>query len=64
MEEQLNSMKAIWTRRPEEVTKEEYDEFYRNAGRPKGRKYTCQWCSRLTENMGAEEARRIMTGIA
>ena len=30
-EEQLNSMKAIWRRRPEEVTPDEYAEFYRNA---------------------------------
>lgn len=30
-EETLNSMKAIWTRRPDEVTTEEYAEFYRNS---------------------------------
>jgi len=29
-EETLNSMKAIWTRPPEEVTEEEYKEFYRH----------------------------------
>lgn len=30
-EETLNSMKAIWTRRPDDVTAEEYTEFYRNS---------------------------------
>ena len=29
-EEQLNSMVAIWRRRSEEITKQEYDEFYAN----------------------------------
>ena len=36
------------------------DEFYRNAGRPKGRKYRCRWCFQLALNRGAEEARRVV----
>lgn len=31
VEEQLNSMKAIWRRRAEEVTSEEYSEFFKSA---------------------------------
>lgn len=31
VEEQLNSMKAIWRKRSEDVSREEYDEFYRSA---------------------------------
>ena len=31
VEEQLNSMKAIWRKRPEEVEGEEYGEFYKSA---------------------------------